>query len=83
LAGECEFPLTIGKNVVEYLKELEEKLQIAHEYADKNTKKAQSQYVYPYNLRSKDKSFVEGEKCLILSPDSTASKVFSRSLETS
>jgi len=73
-----EFPLTLGKNVVEYLKELKDKLQIAHEYADEHTKEAQSQYVNRYNLRSKDKSFVECEKCLILTPDNTASKVFSR-----
>ena len=53
-------------------------MQIAREYADEHTKKAQSQYVDRYNLRSRDKSFAEGEKCLILSPDNTASKVFSR-----
>ena len=39
---------------------------------------AQNRYVDRYNLRSRDKHFTVGEKCLVLQRDNTASKVFSR-----
>jgi hypothetical protein len=38
----------------------------------------QSRHVTHYNLRSKDKQFNVGDKCLILQRDTTASSVFSR-----
>ena len=40
--------------------------------------RAQARYAAHYNLRSKDKHFTVGEQVLILSPDSAASKVYSR-----
>jgi len=38
----------------------------------------QAQYASRYNLRSRDKQSDVGEQVLVLTPDSTASKVFSR-----
>jgi len=38
----------------------------------------QEKYATHYNLRSKDKHFEVGEKVLILMPDSTASRAFSK-----
>jgi hypothetical protein len=77
-SGERELPLNLGKSAVEYLEDLREKMTKARDLADVQTKHAQSRYVDRYNLRSKDKSFEVGEKCIILMPDTTASKVFSK-----
>ena len=40
--------------------------------------KAQQRYVSSYNLSAREKSFSIGQKVLILMPDSTSSKLFSR-----
>jgi len=52
-------------------------MEVAHEYANEQSNISQQRYVNRYNLRSRDKTFVKGDKCLILHPDSTTSKVFS------
>jgi len=57
--------------------DLQNKLHIAKTYAKLHGEKAQNRYVTHYNLRSKDKHFEIGEKVLLLSPYSTASKVYS------
>lgn len=76
--GEVDLPLDLGKNVTEFMRDLQDKLQVAHEYAKSHCDRAQERYTAHYNLRSKDKHFTVGEQVLILSPDSTASKVYSR-----
>jgi len=76
--GERELPLDLGKSPTEYLAELRNNLETANAYADSHTTRAQQRYATHYNLRSRDKHFTVGEKVLILTPDSSASKVFSR-----
>ena len=76
--GEREAPPNSSKSVSEYLDDLREKLQVAQHYAEENTTRAQKHYVDHYNLRSRDKHFAVGDKCLLLQPTNTASKVFSR-----
>jgi len=53
-------------------------LEIAETYVDSHAKRAQARYVSRYNLRTRDKTFSVGESVLVLTPDSTSSKVFSR-----
>jgi len=53
-------------------------LEIAQDYATSHAQKAQQKYVSRYNLRDREKLFDVGEKVLVLMPDSTSSKVFSR-----
>ena len=76
--GEREFPPGLGKGPLEYLKELHESLEIAQHYAESHTQRAQQRYAERYNRRSRDKHFAVGDEVLILKPDSTASRVFSR-----
>ena len=68
----------LGKSTEQYLAELQANLETARKYAEFYTEKEQASYVKYYNLRSKDKSFHENEPVLVLLPDSTTSKVFSR-----
>ncbi len=76
--GRRDLPLSLGKSADEFLSDLRSRLQVAKDYAEGHANEAQRRYVTHYNLRSRDKHFTVGEQCLILSPDSTASKVFSR-----
>ena len=77
-AGEEDPPLNLGKGMVEYLRELRERFKSAEQYASSHADKKQAHYATRYNLRSQDKVFTVGEQVLILVPDSTASKTFSR-----
>ena len=77
-SGERDLPLDLGKDAVTFLQDLKDKLDVARSYATSHAGRAQQQYAAHYNTRSKDKHFVVGEQVLILEPDSTASKVFSR-----
>ena len=76
--GERDLPLDLGKNAIDFLHDLQTKLHVAQSYATSHANRAQQRYAAQYNLRAKDKHFVVGEQVLILEPDSTASKVFSR-----
>ena len=76
--GEMELPLDLGKGASEFLKDLHDKLRVAHSYAKSHTDRAQTRYATCYNWRSQDKRFEPAEQVLTLHPDSTASKVFSR-----
>ena len=78
MTGKTELPLNLGKSVTEYQKELRKNLEIAQEYATTHAEKAQQRYVSRYNLRAREKSFNIGQKVLILMPDSTSSKLYSR-----
>ena len=53
-------------------------VEIAETYVDSRAKRGQARYVFRYNLRTRDKTFSVGESVLVLTPDSTTSKVFSR-----
>ena len=77
-SGQRDLPLNLGRSTVEYLEDLRKNLEVAETYAKSHSQRAQQRYVSNYNLRSREKSFQVGEKVLILAPDSTASKVFSK-----
>ena len=74
--GEKDVPLSLGKGVVENLRELRERLGNAERYASEHADKRQTQYTTCYNLRNQDKTFNVREQVLILIPDSTSSKTF-------
>jgi len=76
--GDRELPIGFGKIAEKFLEELKDNLMAAQKYASEHTQKSQDHYVHYDNLRSREKSFVVGEKCLILRPDSTSSRAFSR-----
>ena len=76
--GQREAPLSLGQSTVDYLQELRKNLEVAETYATSHSERAQQRYVSRYNLRTRPKSFTVGEQVLILSPDSTSSKVFSK-----
>jgi len=78
MVGKTELPLNLGKSTTEYLEELRKNLELAQHYAASHAHRAQQQYVHHYNLRTREKSFEVGQKILVLVPDSTSSKLFSR-----
>ena len=53
-------------------------MEVAKTYATSNSQREQDEYTTHYNPRIKDKHFVLGEKVLILMPDSTPSRAFSK-----
>ncbi|GFQ80210.1 retrovirus-related Pol polyprotein from transposon opus [Trichonephila clavata] len=69
--GEREIPTGAAHSVEEYLKQLQKKLQDAHEIASENSAKNQERMTSHYNLRSREKSFSAGDEVLILMPSST------------
>ena len=75
---KVELPLNLGKTASEYLEELKRNLEKAQDYATAHTEKAQQRYVSRYNLRAREKLFEIGQKVLVLIPDSSSSKTFSR-----
>jgi len=74
----AQLPVSFGKNNDAYLRDLHEKLKVARDYTLSHSEREQEKYVSHYNLRSKDKHFQVGDQVLILTPDSTASKAFSK-----
>lgn len=76
--GETEMPPDLKVSVTDYLHELREKLAAANTYANEHVAREQKRWVSRYNLRSRDKKFTEGETVMILQPDSTASRLWSR-----
>ncbi|GFW34083.1 hypothetical protein TNCV_287671 [Trichonephila clavipes] len=69
--GEREIPTSGALSVEEYLRQLQKKLQDAHEIASGNSTKNQERMTSHYNLRSREKSFSVGDEVLILMPSST------------
>ena len=74
---EQQLPPNLGKAPHAYLMELRDNLERAQDYASQHVQNAQKKYVHRYNLRSCEKSFVPGDKVLILRKDTTSSKTFS------
>jgi len=70
--------VSFGKDATKYLRELHDKLDIAKTYATSHSEREQSRYAAHYNLRSRDKHFYVGDQVLILMPDSTGSRLFSK-----
>ena len=67
-----------GGDVSGYLEKLLDRLQTAQDFASEHAAAEQERHVKHYNLRTRQKQFLVGDKCLILQKDSTASSVFSR-----
>ena len=76
--GTEKLPVSFGKSATEYLQGVQKTLEIARDYAATHSEREQEQYQKYQNLRSADKHFEVGEKVLILQPDTTASKLFSK-----
>ena len=74
--GVTDHPINVGKNTVEFLRDLQDKLQTVHSYAQEHDAVAQQRRVERYNKRARDKHFVIGDPVLLLSPDSTSSRTF-------
>jgi hypothetical protein len=69
--GKKPLPLDLAKAPAEYLKQLEDKLQMGAAYTEEHAAREQGRYVHNYNLRSRDKSFQVGERVMYLMPSST------------
>jgi len=76
--GTEKLPVSFGKSAAQYLRDVQEWLQVAERYATAHTDTQQHRYQRYYNLRSTNKHFEVGEDVLVLIPDNTASKLFSR-----
>ena len=55
----------------EYLKKLQDDLQLAADLANDNCEKNQKKYIDHYNVTARNKNFVVGEKVIVLMKDST------------
>jgi len=78
MTAKTELPLNLGKTACEYLQYLRPNLEIAQDYTKEHAERAQGKYVARYNLRAREKAFEIGDQVLILTPDSTSSKLFSK-----
>jgi hypothetical protein len=76
--GNRDLPISLGKTAEDFLAEIKDNLEAARSYVDEHTRNAQRKYVHYHNLRTRPKKFEVGDKCLILQPDSTSSRVFSQ-----
>jgi len=70
--------VSFGKSAVEYLRNVQQKLEVAAKYASSHAEVEQDRYKKYQNLRSADKHFEVGQQVLVLIPDTTASKLFSK-----
>ncbi|KAG8177924.1 hypothetical protein JTE90_027068 [Oedothorax gibbosus] len=69
--GESDIPTGASSSIEKYIDDLQERIRTAHKIAAGNTERAQESYTSRYNLRSKEKTFVVGEKVLVLIPSSS------------
>jgi len=76
--GARDPPFSLGKNADEILQELNSKFETVRKFAEPHNAVAQHKYTSRYNLRARDKHFSVGDQVLMLTPDSTASRTFSR-----
>ena len=76
--GTEKLPVSFGKSATEYLQGVQKKLEIARDYAATHSEREQERYQKYHNLWSADKHFDIGEQVLILQPNTTASKLFSK-----
>jgi len=61
-SGEVDLPIDLGKNVVNFMRDLRSKLSVAQNYAKSHCDRAQARYAAHYNLHSKDIHFTVGNK---------------------
>jgi hypothetical protein len=75
---EHELPLNLRQTDVDYLRDLRDRLAAANSYAAEYMQRVQTSWVNRYNLRARPKSFEVGDQVLILSPDTTSSRLWAR-----
>jgi len=68
--------VSFGKSAVECLHNVQQRLEVVAKCASTHAEVEQERYYL--NLRSADKRFDVGEQILVLIPDTTASKLFSK-----
>ena len=66
--GKRPLPLDIAKAPAHYLRDLERKLEIASAYKAEHAAREQTRYTHHYNLRSRAKSLMVGERVIYLMP---------------
>jgi len=76
--GMKDLPTNFGKLVNQYLKELTLNLESAEKFVAEHAKKAQNTYARNYNRRAKDKHFNVDDRVIVLMPDNTHSRLYSR-----
>jgi hypothetical protein len=69
--GDNSLPDNFSKTEVEYMSELKHNLEVARKYAEDHAAVAQERYVAYYNRNTKVKSFEEGDRVIVLHPDSS------------
>jgi len=67
-----------GRLLARFARQTQGSTPVCHITRTSHGERAQAKYTSQYNLRNRDKHFSVGEQMLILVPDSTASKVYSR-----
>ena len=75
--GVTSSPLSLGKKTVDFLQDLQTRLETVHTYTENHGANAQQRYVDRYNLRAREKHFEMRDQVLLLAPDDT-SRTFSR-----
>ena len=76
--GVTSPPLSLGKKTVDFLQDLQTRLETVHTYTKTPGANAQQRYVDRYNLRAREKHFEMGYQVLLLALDDTTSRTFSR-----
>ena len=76
--GTEKLLVSFGKSTADYLQNVQERVQVAEQYAITHADIEQKWYLKYYNLQSTNKRFEIGENVLVLIPGNTASKLFSR-----
>jgi hypothetical protein len=76
--GARDVPFSVGKNADAYLRDLQSRLETVKQFAESHNASAQQKYTCRYNMRARDKQFAVGDQVLLLTPESTASRTFSR-----
>ena len=71
VGGEQLLPTKLSKSTAKYLEKLRLDLEAAKILATENSLKNQKRYVDRYNLKSRSKTFTEGDPVIILMPEST------------
>jgi len=69
-SGEREVSPSLSQPVEEYLQDLRDEMEAMTQYATDHTSQAQQGYVSRYNLRVSHKRFHEGDRVIVLAPES-------------
>ena len=76
--GAQDPPFSLGKNVVDFMQDVKNKMETARQFAEAHDTVSQLRTTSRYNARARPKHFAIGDSVLILTPDETASRMFSK-----